>query len=62
MAWIRSGELEAVNCAENKVGKPRWRISQVALDLFDRTRSSRSAAPPAPARRTLRVSGVQEFY
>jgi hypothetical protein len=60
--WIKSGELAAVNCASSAHGKkPRWRISQLALDQFD---ASRSAQPPTPPlrRRRRADAGIIEFF
>lgn len=63
LAWIRSGELEAVNCAEKRTGAPRWRISIEALEAFDRVRSNRGRLQPAPPRRRRRVpESVVEFF
>lgn len=65
LAWIRSGELEGVNCAEKRDGRPRWRISAEALEAFDRARSSRSALlPPAASfrRRARRSECVTEYF
>jgi predicted site-specific integrase-resolvase len=50
-AWIRSGELDAVNLATSRMGRPRWRISQESLAAFDRCRSSRAALTPRVQRR-----------
>ncbi len=41
LAWIRTGELHAVNVAARAGGRPRWRISVEALERFDEARSSR---------------------
>lgn len=41
LAWIRTGELQAVNVAARAGGRPRWRINADALAQFDRARSSR---------------------
>jgi excisionase family DNA binding protein len=51
LGWIRSGELRAVNVGR-RLGakKPRWRITQEALDAFEQLRS----ATPPPPRRTRR--------
>ena len=36
LAWIRSGELRAVNVGRApEAKKPRWRITQAALDAFE---------------------------
>jgi excisionase family DNA binding protein len=48
LAWIRQGELRAVNVAERVSAKPRWRISPEALDEFLLRRQSTA---PSPVRR-----------
>jgi excisionase family DNA binding protein len=61
LAWIHSGELKAVNVgrAPGKK-KPRWRITQEALDAFE---ALRAATPPAPkTRRRKKPTDVVEFY
>jgi excisionase family DNA binding protein len=52
LGWISSGELKAVNVGR-KPGKkkPRWRISQEALDEFERGRSAMPKPQSAPRRR-----------
>ena len=51
MGWIRRGELEAINHADGRMGRPRWKISREALELFDRARSSRNMVRLPIARR-----------
>jgi excisionase family DNA binding protein len=60
-AWIRANELKAINVARTAGGrKPRWRITQAALDTFETLRTS---GPPAPApRRRKAASDVVAFY
>jgi len=49
IAWIRAGQLAAVNVAENVGGRPRYRIAPEALESF---LAGRSTTPqPKPARR-----------
>jgi excisionase family DNA binding protein len=61
LAWIHSGELKAVNVGRKlSAKKPRWRITQEALDGFELLRTP---APPAPrTRRRKRPADVIEFY
>ena len=63
LAWIGSGELEAVNHAGRTTGRPRWRISAEALQAFDRARSNRApvSAPPASPRRRRDAAVTQYF-
>jgi excisionase family DNA binding protein len=61
LGWIRSGELRAVNVGRKPgARKPRWRITQQALDQFEEVRTP---APPVPRkRRRKRPVDVIEFY
>lgn len=50
LAWIHSGELEAVNVGvESGKKRPRWRITDAALAAFEKKRSAR------PTKRTARI-------
>jgi len=61
LGWIRSGELKAVNVGR-RLGakKPRWRITEVALEAFEQLRTPTAPAPRG--RRKKRPAGVIEFY
>jgi hypothetical protein len=59
LAWVKSGQLSAVNVAERPGGRPRWRISRDSLDLFLATRANRA---PVKAVRRRRAVEVQEFF
>jgi excisionase family DNA binding protein len=61
LGWIRRGELRAVNVGRKPGSrKPRWRISQEALDAFE---ASRTPAAPAPRKaRAKRPGDVIAFY
>jgi excisionase family DNA binding protein len=61
LGWIHSGELRAINVGR-KAGakKPRWRITQEALDAFEALRTP-CPLPPRTKRRK-RPMGVIEFY
>jgi excisionase family DNA binding protein len=58
-AWIRKGELRAVNTAAVLCGRPRWVISEEALAEFERRRSS---APPAKPPTSRRRNVIKDFY
>lgn len=61
LAWIRSGELRAFNVGRSSAGKkPRWRVSQHALDEFETKRTPTS--PPAKALRRKGEADIVEFY
>ena len=61
LQWIRAGELKAVNVGRRPgAKKPRWRITQAALDAFEQLRTP---SPPMPRTRRPKRSGeVAEFY
>jgi excisionase family DNA binding protein len=61
LGWIASGELRALNVGR-RLGakKPRWRITQEALDAFEALRTP--TPPPPKTRRKARPAGVIEFY
>ncbi len=60
LGWIASGELRAFSVGR-KAGakKPRWRISEEALAVFE---LSRTPNPLPPRARRRKQSGVIEFY
>jgi hypothetical protein len=59
-AWIRRGELAAVNTATTVCGKPRWVIPPEALSIFEQRRSS--TAPTKPPRRRRQLDGWIDYY
>jgi len=61
LLWIASGELLAINVAENAAGKrPRWRVSEEALQTFLTSRSCRPVEIAAP-RRQPRAKTVPHY-
>jgi Helix-turn-helix domain len=58
-AFIRRGELRAVNTAAAMCGKPRFVIPPDALAEFERRRNA--APPPKPARRRRRPD-EEDFF
>jgi excisionase family DNA binding protein len=60
--WIQNGELKAINVGRNPNGrKPRWRISQSALDAFLAARTT--SGPSVPRAKGRKQSGnVISFY
>lgn len=62
LAWIRSGELSAMNVGRTPgAKKPRWRITEAALQAFELLRSSEAPAPK-PVRRTRERSADQVVF
>lgn len=65
LTWIRTGQLLAVNCAEQSGGRPRWRVSAEALAAFDASRSNRGHIKhPTPRIRpaSRRDESVTQFF
>ena len=60
-AWIRRGELPAVNTAEAMCGKPRWVVTPEAMERFERGRQT-AAPPPKVTRRRRRERGTVDYY
>jgi hypothetical protein len=58
-AFLRKGELVAVNVATNLSGRQQWRISPESVEHFERRRSS--APPPTPQRRRRRAGAI-DYY
>jgi len=55
LGWIHSGELRAVNVGGSaRTKKPRWRITQAALDAFEQ---SRTTTPIPPRERRQKPAG-----
>lgn len=50
IAWIRSGELPAVNFARRGASRPRYRIHRDELAAFLRRRTVSPPTKPAPRR------------
>lgn len=62
LAWIRSGELRAVNVGRRAgAKKPRWRVTAAALEAFEQIRS---AAPieGTPRRKRRAADRDEGFY
>jgi hypothetical protein len=57
-AFIRRGELVAVNLAANLSARPQWRITRESVEQFERRRSS--MPPPKPRRRHRQTA--PDFY
>ena len=60
LGWIRRGELRAIDVSRKAGGRPKWRVTQVALEEFELLRT-RTPTPPR-ARRWKRPGDVIEFY
>jgi hypothetical protein len=58
-AWIRRGELHAINTAATLCGKPRWVIPPEALMQFEKGRCGGQV--PKPQRQRRRQAQI-DFY
>jgi helix-turn-helix protein len=61
LALIHSGQIRAINLAENPHGRPRWRITQQELERFELSRSTRPPVPKVRRRRQSLNSGKEWF-
>lgn len=60
LAWIRSGELRAINVGRSpSAKKPRWRITPEAIAAFELRRSP--SPPPAPVRRRKQSHIIERY-
>ena len=62
LAWIRSGELPAINAATNRAGRPRYLIDIADLVIFENRRSAARPPPPSPRRKRKKFEDVIEFF
>lgn len=63
LAWIKSGELTAVDVSLKRGGQPRWKINPDDAAAFEQARSSKPPAPKSPrGRKPKRLPDVEEFY
>jgi hypothetical protein len=58
-AWIRRGDLSAINTADVNCGKPRFVVTAEALVELERRRAA--AEPPKASRRKRRAQEVDYF-
>jgi hypothetical protein len=60
LAWIRQGELRAINLATRPTGRPRWIIYEEDVAVFE---DRRAAKPPVkPERRSRRATTEEVFF
>jgi CubicO group peptidase (beta-lactamase class C family) len=62
-SWCASKQLVAINVARNPRGKrPRWRVSEAALDEFLARRTSGKSPEAAPQRRRAKAANIIQFF
>ena len=62
LAWIRSGELRAVNLATRPTGRPRWRIKVEDWLAFEERRAAKSPTKVSRRPRSTSTRHVTEFF
>jgi hypothetical protein len=58
-AWIKIGELVAINTAATLCGKPRYVVTVEALQRFE---ARRAVCPPPKPKWRRRQSDVKDYY
>jgi hypothetical protein len=59
IAWIRSGELDAIDVSTRPgIGRPRYRISTEAIELFEARRAAGPVSTSSRPKRTKRPGRV----
>ena len=61
LAFIRRGELRAIDISTNRGGRPRYLIDRKDIEAFE---LSRAVIPPAPRqkRRRWRDPAIKEYF
>lgn len=62
LAWIRSGELRAINVATRTSGRPRYRITAEGLADFEERRAAQATPQRQATRRCRAADDVIEFF
>lgn len=59
--WILAGELAAINLATTTTGRPRYKITQEAVEAFEARRAILSPPPRARRKQSLPPGFVRNF-
>ena len=60
LGWIRRGELVAIDVSRNQGGRPKWRVTEEALENFELLRTHQ---PPAPRRRRRKpATNIKQYF
>jgi excisionase family DNA binding protein len=62
LAWIRAGELSAINVAQKASGRPRYRIDPVDLAAFEAHRRIYPKRQAPQCRRRRRPADAIEYF
>lgn len=60
LTWIRTGQLRAINGAENPDGRPRYLIDLADIEDFERRRQAGPA--PKPVRRRRAHQAAHNYF
>lgn len=61
LAWIKSGNLLAINVASANRQRPRWRITAEAVEIFEARHAARPISPKQHRQRARPDSRVIQF-
>ncbi len=59
---INTGELKAINLAMAANGRPRWKITQDAIERFENARSNRPQEKKPRRRRRQAASSEKDYF
>jgi hypothetical protein len=62
LAWIRSGELRAIDASGRRGGRPRYLIDVADLAAFEKTREAMQVERVQPRPRRKQAEGVIEYF
>ena len=62
LTWIRRGELAAINVADDRLTRPRYRVEPAALDAFKLRRTVTLPQKAQRSRRPKLPPGMIPFY
>jgi transposase len=63
LAWIRSGQLRAMDVARHQGGgRPKWRATESAVRAFEEMRAVLPAPVPARRGRKSQDDSIVQFY
>jgi excisionase family DNA binding protein len=60
LAWIKSGELRAIDASTRRGGRPRYLIDQADVAAFEAARAATAA--PVRARKRPAGTGITEYF
>jgi excisionase family DNA binding protein len=62
IAWIRQGELRAINVATRPTGRPRYRIDEEAIEEFLHRRATKPPTPAPPRRQRAATGATKDYF